>query len=134
MSNDINIGRNQTAASATVWAPSNNDTLQTSLLVSDIQLRQMGIAHDGFEKPFVLIPTNGEWKRHDLTYAGSSSNRGSSEIYDSYNLRLDAASNGLNMPEVREKGVAFGLEVSGPNGSDAKTVWLQGPNENYRLP
>lgn len=132
MANNINIGKTQGAATANVWVPPSNDALNVGMSISDNRLRNMGIETDGLEKPFVLVPKNGEWKRYELQYGGSYSNRGSSEVRDTYNLRLDLGNEHLSLNEVQRLGVAFGLDVTGPYGSNPTTVWLQGFEDNYR--
>ncbi|MBK8012393.1 MAG: hypothetical protein IPK13_13670 [Deltaproteobacteria bacterium] len=132
MANDINIGKGQQAASANVWMSPNDDTLNIGMSISDSRLRSLGIETDGLERPFVIVPRHGEWKRYDLQYGGTYSNRGSNEIRDSYNLCLNLEREGLSLDEVKAEGLAFGLNVSGSYGSDPATLWLQGYGDNYR--
>ncbi|MCB9652615.1 MAG: hypothetical protein H6729_00595 [Deltaproteobacteria bacterium] len=132
MANDINIGKGQQAASANVWMSPNDDHLNLGMSISDSRLRSLGIETDGLERPFAIVPKNGEWKRYDLQYGGTYSNRGSNEVRDSYNLSLNLEHEGIHFDEIKGAGVAFGLNVSGSYGTTPTTLWLQDYGDNYR--
>ncbi|MCB9653814.1 MAG: hypothetical protein H6729_06760 [Deltaproteobacteria bacterium] len=132
MANNITIGKGQQAATANIWVSPSEDAINLELSVSDNRLRNLGIETDGLEKPFVLIPKHGTWTPYFLQYGGTYSNRGSNEIRDGYNLHIDLAGEGFDLNEIKQRGVAFGLDVSGAYGSNPTTVWLQGFDDNYK--
>ena len=39
----------------------------------------------------------------------------------------------VSLDDLRQKGVAFGIDISGPNGQNPSTIWLQGFDDNYKL-
>lgn len=129
----ISFGRNEYAG-VTPNAYLTGDDLSLRVTVNDEKLRDHGgVPNDGYEKAFALVPTReGGWKRVDLRFEGTGHDRGGN-TYDSHGLRLDdVVGQGYSLDRVMTEGIAFGLEISGPHGSDPKTVWLQHQGDNYK--
>jgi hypothetical protein len=127
------LGQRNPAATANIWRSSTDDKVALNVTVDDKKIREAGLAHDGYEKVFALVPkSDGSWQRYDLEYSGPSYNRGAQGPKDAYSLFIGGWDD-VKLDDLRTKGVAFGLEVSGPNGQDASTVWLQGYGDNYKL-
>jgi hypothetical protein len=124
------LPKSNPVANATVSLVTRLGNLEANLDVGDNQVRALGIQDDGFEKPFALVPINdGSWKRLDMTYNATIKGR------DYYGLEmglLGANVPGLDFEAVRRQGVAFGIDVSGPNGADPTTLWLQSSGDNYK--
>ncbi|MBN2362475.1 MAG: hypothetical protein JXR83_23685 [Deltaproteobacteria bacterium] len=121
------------AATVNIWRSSIDDRVALDVTVDDKKIREEGLAHDGYEKVFALVPkSDGSWQRYDLEYAGPSCDRDEQGTKNTYSLFLSDWDD-VTLDDLRQKGVAFGLEVSGPDGKNAATVWLQGFGDNYRL-
>lgn len=102
-------------------------TAHVQVEVKDEEIRKLGVAHDGYEKVFAYVPDqNGNWNKHYLKYNGTNS------AYNTDSYGLDLRGN-VRVEDLRQMGVAFGIEISGQNGKDPSTVWLQGWNDNYKL-
>lgn len=129
------LGHSNPAARGNVGKDYHDSNIALEVQVNDQKIRDLGLEHDGYEKPFALVPTrDGSWKRVDLEYSGASYTRfGSSTPNDTYRKVLDGWTGDVSLDDLRNKGVAFGIDVSGPNGQNSSTVWLQGFDDNYKL-
>jgi hypothetical protein len=128
------VGHNSPAAYGSVYQHGQNSDVNLSVRVDDKKVRELGVDHDGFEKVFALVPQkDGDWKRVDLQYGGSYGDRGGGGPYDNYSLSLSGWKDNVSLDDLRNRGVAFGVEVSGAGGKDPSTVWLQGFDDNYKL-
>ena len=129
------LGHSDPAARAGVVKDYHDQNISLEVQVNDQKIRDLGVEHDGYEKPFALVPTrNGDWQRIDLQFSGSSYNRfGAPSPNDTYRKVLDGWTSNVNLDDLRQKGVAFGIDVAGPNGQNPSTIWLQGFNVNYKL-
>lgn len=124
------IGKNNPAAYSQVYKNYNSDSVSLGVQVNDKAIRDQGVAHNGYEKVFALVPQeNGEWKRFDLQYTGSYTDRGGGPPRDSYSLVLNVG-DGVTLDALKAQGVAFGVEVDSGKG---ETLWLQGWGDNYKL-
>jgi hypothetical protein len=124
------LPRNAAVASPNVFKKPNDDVV-VSVSVSDDEIRNNGINHDGYEKAFALVQaSDGSWRRYELQYTGSWANRGGGGVRDNYSLVIPG--NEVSLDGLRKDGVAFGLEVSGANGADPATLWLQNFADNYK--
>jgi hypothetical protein len=124
------LARNPAVASPNVFKKPNDDVV-VSVSVSDDEIRKQGVTHDGYEKAFAMLQgSDGQWHRYELQYTGSWANRGGGGVRDNYSLVIPG--NEVSLDGLRKDGVAFGLEVSGPNGQDGATVWLQNFADNYK--
>jgi len=112
-----------------------NSNVALEVQVNDQKIRDLGVEHDGYEKPFALVPTRaGSWKRVDLEFSGSSYTRfGPSTPNDTYRKLLNGWDGDISLDDLRQKGVAFGIDVSGRDGQNPSTIWLQGFDDNYKL-
>ena len=125
------LGHHDAGASGSVYM--DNRGVELNVEVDDNKLRQEGVAHDGYEKAFALLPTkDGGWERVDLSYSGSFTERGGGDSMDTHTKFVDPMSdNNVSLDRLRDQGVAFGLDCTGPNG-EKTTVWLQNANDNYK--
>lgn len=127
------IGKNNNGAWANVYKRYDGGVSLT-VGVQDDKIREQGVDHNGYEKAFALVPqANGEWKRYELDYAGSSFNRGVGAATDNFGVVLDGWDDDVKLDDLRQRGVAFGLEVTGHDGKSTETLWLQGYEDNYKL-
>lgn len=124
------VGRQ--AASAEVYR--SGDQVQLSVRVKDDGVRAEGVKHDGYEKVFALVPQrSGEWRRVDMSFSGVGYDRGGGGPTDYYRASLSGWTDNVSLDDLRQKGVAFGLEVSGPHGEEQQTIWLQHRDDNFKL-
>lgn len=128
------LGKQNNAAWASVYKRLDGG-VSLSVGVQDSNIRNQGIPHDGMEKAFALVPqSNGEWKRYDLEYTGTSFSRGSvAGGTDHFALVLDGWDGNVKIEDLQQQGVAFGLEVKPSDKEPSETLWLQGWGDNYKI-
>lgn len=125
------LGHHSKAASARVSSWNLNTNVTLDVTVKDEEIRKMGIAHDGYEKVFALVPSRkhqDKWERIELTHVGGGDNS------DHYRFELNPwRDDNYRLEDLRQRGVAFGIEVSAGYGKDRTTLWLQKPGDDYKL-
>lgn len=129
------MGHTNALAVARVNQYGPSDEVHLSVRVDEKKVRDAGIETSvRGDKAFAMVPTrDGQWKRVDLPFSGSHLDRSGGGPFDNYSIRLSAEQDNVDVDDLRTKGVAFGLEVDRPNVPEPFTVWLQGPDENYKL-
>lgn len=113
------------------------DRITLELDVDDAVVRELA-SHDGYERPFALVPMqDGSWQRVDLQYEGTvPGHHPDAPALDTYRHVLvrggSTAPDNVDLERLHEVGVAFGLEVADPSGVLRSTIWVQPWGRNYR--
>lgn len=99
--------------------------------VNDDEIRKLGVVHRIDEHPFAWLPMkDGTWRRFELEPDPECH---TSEYPDFYQLHLGPT--GVKIPDLdfealKPEGAAFGLDVTGSEGSEPTTLWLQDWEKN----
>lgn len=102
-------------------------TLAITGVVTDDEIRKLGIKHDGYEKVDAYIPTanGGPWQKVALKFETQVAVGGNAprDIYDA-TVKLSPE----QQDAVRSGGIAFGIHLN--SGED---LWAQKPGDNARV-
>lgn len=126
------LGHHNSLASANIFKLDER-CVDLSVAVRDGAIREVGLPNHGSERVFALVPhRNGHWSRVDLKFQGSHTMR-AGPMADVFTGRLDIQQD-VNVDDLRSKGVAFGIEIQSVAGREPSIIWLQGYEDNYKLP